>query len=303
MTVVLGDALSVRSAPNDTPPGASRFSRLAAGVRRQWVRIVRGLGLAGGLCFGGWMAATALPAASFLAVDSIVVRGNEQLSDGEVLTLMSGLRGAAILSVDLAEHQRRLAASPWLAGVTLRRRLPSTVEVLVRERRPVAIARFGGRLYLVDASGVVVDVYGPRFAQFDFPIVDGLEGDGEGDAEIVDPRRMALAARLLAQLASRPDVLNAVSQIDVADPHDAVVLLDDDVALLHLGTDRFLQRLRLYAELAPVLREQVRDIDEVDLRFDPRVYVRSAGQPVSAPGRRVADWSAAVPGGAFASRR
>ena len=297
-----GDALSVRSAPKDTEPGASRLRPLAAGVRRQWVGIARGLGLAGGLCFGGWMAATGLPAASFLAVDNIVVRGNEQLSDGEVLALMSGLRGAGILSVDLAEHQRRLAASPWLAGVTLRRRLPSTVEVLVRERRPVALARFGGRLFLVDASGVVVDLYGPRFAQLDFPIVDGLEG-GEEDAEIVDPGRMALAARLLAQLASRPDVLNAVSQIDVADPHDAVVLLDDDVALLHLGTDRFLERLRLYAELAPVLRERVRDIDEVDLRFDPRVYVRSAGRPVSAPGRRVADWSAAVPGGAFASRR
>ena len=302
MTVVPGDVLSIRSAPNDTAPGASRLRRLAAGVRRQWVGIARGLGLAGGLCFGGWMAATGLPAASFLAVDNIVVRGNEQLSDGEVLALMSGLRGAGILSVDLAEHQRRLAASPWLAGVTLRRRLPSTVEVLVRERRPVALARFGGRLYLVDASGVVVDLHGPRFAQFDFPIVDGLEG-GEEDAEIVDPERMALAARLLAQLASRPDVLNAVSQIDVADPHDAVVLLDDDVALLHLGTDRFLERLRLYAELAPVLRERVRDIDEVDLRFDPRVYVRSAGRPVSGPGRRVADWSAAVPGGAFASRR
>ena len=182
------------------------------------------------------MAAAELPAAPFLAVDDIVVRGNEQLSDGEVLALLSGLRGASILSVDLAAHQRRLAASPWLTGVTLRRRLPSTVEVLVSERRPIALARFGGRLFLLDASGVVVDGYGPRFARFDLPIVR-WPGGGEGDAETADPRRMALAARLLAQLAGEPDVLNAVSQIDVADPRDAVVLLDRDAALLHLGTD------------------------------------------------------------------
>ena len=306
MTIVLRNALSVPSAPSRTDPGPSGLRRLAAGARRRWVRTVRGLVLAGGLGFGGWMAAAELPAAPFLAVDDIVVRGNEQLSDGEVLALLSGLRGASILSVDLAAHQRRLAASPWLAGVTLRRRLPSTVEVLVSERRPIALARFGGRLFLLDASGVVVDGYGPRFARFDLPIVDGLEG-GEGDAETADPRRMALAARLLAQLAGEPDVLNAVSQIDVADPRDAVVLLDRDAALLHLGTDRFVKRLRLYAELAPVLREQVRDIDEVDLRFGPRVYVRPAGQAARAPGRvvdGVADGPAAGrPGGAFASGR
>ena len=306
MTLVPRNALSAPFPPVDPAPRGSRMKRLAAGVGRHRARVARGLGLACGLCFGGWMAAAALPAAPFLAIDNVVVKGNRQLSDGEVLALMPGLRGAGILSVDLADQQRRLSASPWLTGGTLRRRLPSTVEVFVTERRPIAIARFGGRLYLVDASGAIVDGYEPRFARFDFPIVDGLGGEGES-AEVVDPGRMALAARLLEQLASQPDVLDTVSQIDVADPGDAVVLLDDDVTLLHLGTERFLARLRLYAELAPVLREEVRDIDEIDLRFDPRVYVRPGGRARSASSRRVdgvaGRAAAGRPGGAFASRR
>lgn len=261
---------------NGPEPPPSGLNRLAAGAARHWRRAVRGLGLAGGLCGAGWTAAAALPAAPFLAVDDVVVRGNARLSDGEVTALMPGLRGAGILSVDLEDYRRRLSASPWVSGAALRRRLPSTIEVHVTERRPIALAQFGGRLFLLDASGVIVDAYGPRFAEFDFPIVDGLGGE-EPAAGDVDPKRMELAARLLAALASRPDVLAAVSQIDVADPDDAVVLLDDDVALLRLGRERFLARLRLYAELAPLLRERVRDIDEVDLRFDPRVYVRAGG--------------------------
>ena len=306
MTVVPRNALSAPFSPADPAPRTSRMQRFAARAGRHRARVARGLGLAGGLCFGGWMAAAELPAAPFLAIDNVVVQGNRQLSDGEVLALMPGLRGASILSVDLADQQRRLSASPWLTGGTLRRRLPSTVEVFVTERRPIAIARFGGRLYLLDASGAIVDGYGPRFARFDFPIVDGLGGEG-GNAEHVDPGRMALAARLLEQLASRPDVLDTVSQIDVADPGDAVVLLDDDVTLLHLGTERFLARLRLYAELAPVLRAEVRDIDEIDLRFDPRVYVRPGGRARSGSSRRVdgvaGRAAAGRPGGAFASRR
>ena len=258
--------------PPNGPRRPSRLERLASAAALHRWRVVRRLGLAAGLCFGGWTAATGLPAAPFLVVDDVVVHGNEQLSDGGVLALMPGLRGAGILSVDLEEHRRRLSASPWLTSGALRRRLPSTVEVFVTERRPVALARFGGRLFLLDASGTVVDAYGPRFAAFDFPIVDGL--GGAGGTETVDPERMALAARLLAELAGRPDVLGAVSQVDVADPDDAVVLLGDDVTLLHLGAERFLARLRLYAELAPLLHEEVRDVDEVDLRFDPRVIVR-----------------------------
>ncbi len=308
------DVVSTRSPANELEPPPPRLRRLAAGVGRHRARVARGLLLAAGLSFGGWMAATELPGAPFLAVDDIVVHGNEQLSAGEVLALMPDLRGAAILSVDLDEQRRLLSASPWLTGGTLRRRLPSTVEVFVTERRPVALARFGGRLFLLDASGTVVDGYGPRFAHLDFPIVDGLEKEGGHGASAVDPARMALAARLLAELAGRPDVLDAVSQIDVADPGNAVVLLDDDVVLLHLGAERFLPRLRLYAELAPLLSEEVADIDAVDLRFDPRVYVRERARGRGPGGRREPAWSrqgagvadaaaAGRPAGAFASHR
>ncbi len=308
------DVVSTRSPANELEPPPARPGRLAGGVRRHRVRIACGLILAGGLSFGGWMAAAELSGAPFLAVDDIVVHGNRQVSAGEVLALMPGLRGAPILSVDLDDHRRLLSASPWLAGATLRRRLPSTVEVFVTERRPVALGRFGGRLFLMDASGAVVDGYGPRFAHFDFPIVDGLEKEGAEGASVVDPERMALAARLLAELAGRPDVLDAVSQIDVADPGNAVVLLDDDVVLLHLGAERFLPRLRLYADLAPLLREEARDIDAVDLRFDPRVVVRDRAPGRGSGGRKgpvrsrqvagVADAAAAGrPAGAFALRR
>ena len=305
------DIVSTRSPANELDPPPPRLRRFAAGVR---ARVARGLILAGVLSWVGWMAASELPGAPFLTIDDIVVHGNEHLSAGEVLALMPGLRGAAILSVDLHDHRRRLTASPWLTGGTLRRRLPSTVEVFVTERRPAALARFGGRLFLLDASGAVVDGYGPRFAHFDFPIVDGLEREEREGGPVVDPERMALAARLLAELQGRPDVLAAVSQIDVADPRNAVVLLDDDVVLLHLGAERFLPRLKLYAELAPLLREEVRDVDEVDLRFDPRVYVRGRAPDRGSAGREEPAWSRQVagvadaaaagrPGGAIALRR
>ena len=64
------------------------------------------------------------------------------------------------------------------------------------------------------------------------------------------------------------------------------MLLEGDTALLHLGEDKFLERVQSYLELSPALRERVTDIDYVDLRFESRVYVRpaaGAGRGASRP--------------------
>ena len=79
-----------------------------------------------------------------------------------------------------------------------------------------------------------------------------------------------------------------MSQIDVHDARDAVVLLESDPAMLHLGDDRFVERLQNYVDLSSALHARVPEIDYVDLRFDERVYVRPVGgtaRPISARAR------------------
>ncbi len=70
-----------------------------------------------------------------------------------------------------------------------------------------------------------------------------------------------------------------MSQVDVSNPHDAVVLVGDDPAWLHLGDTRFVERLTTYFELEPTLKERFHDVDYVDLRFDDHVYVHARGAP------------------------
>ena len=63
-------------------------------------------------------------------VDQINVRGNHRLSNGEVLAMLQSLRGRSVLAVDLAEWRQALLNSPWVADASLRRTLPSTVDVV-----------------------------------------------------------------------------------------------------------------------------------------------------------------------------
>ena len=226
--------------------------------------------------YSGYRATALVLHASGLQVRRIDVRGNVRLSSGDVQAIVDGLRGSNILTADLAAYRRRLMESPWVADAALRRLLPSTVEVFVSERRPMGLCRLGSTLYLVDPHGTLIDEFGPQYSEFDLPIIDGLAPAPNGGQPVIDESRAELAARVIDAVAPRKDLAQRVSQIDVSDAHDAVVLLQNDTALLHLGEDKFLERLQSYVDLAPALRQRVPDIDYVDLRFDERVYVRPA---------------------------
>lgn len=264
-------------------PAEKNFRRahVKPGRRRGWRayvgwRPVRRVAAMCVVAFAAYRAFDLVMSASPLLVSRIAVRGNVRLSNGEVQALAEGLRGTSILLADLESYRAKVLESPWVADAALRRVLPSTVEVFISERRPVGLCRLGDDLFLVDRHGTVIDQFGPRYVEFDLPIIDGLVRVPDGAHATIDPSRAELAARVIESLAAQRDLAKRVSQIDVRDVRDAVVLLEDDPALLHVGDDRFLERVQAYLDLAPTLRERVPEIDYVDLRFDERVYVRPA---------------------------
>lgn len=240
--------------------------------RRAWA-VARIAAIAAVLVLAGAYIWRTVPDASFLRVEHIVVRGTAHVSSGEALAILEEMRGRPMLRTNLEEWRSRLQSSAWVKQARLHRVLPSTIEVDIVERVPVAVGRDGDRLFLVDSSGTVIDEFGPRYADFDLPLVDGLIEAGDGAEH---DRRAALGGRVLAAFAAEPEVLHQVSQIDVRDARNAVVLLKNDETRLHLGDREFVERVKAYLELQPAFRADAAVLDYVDLRFDSRVFVRPA---------------------------
>lgn len=259
-----------------------RRAHVKPGRKRRWRGFVKPLlawgAVGAALAYGVYRTSVIVAQAHVLVVDRIIVRGNERLSDGEVLVVLNGLRGESLMWTDLDVWRRRLMASPWVRDAALRRSLPSTVEVVVSERQPIGIGRVNGEMYLVDERGVIIDQYGPQYADLDLPIVDGLSASPADTGSMTDEARAELAARLIAAVKGTPEIARRLSQVDVTDLHNASVILSGDHAVIQLGEDHFLARLQSYLDLAAALRERVADIDSVDLRFDDRIYVTPAGK-------------------------
>lgn len=221
-----------------------------------------------------WGANTVMDAGRF-SIDTVSVHGNTYLAADEVRELVKGIEGQSIFRVRLDEFQLRVVDNQWVRTATLRRVFPSTIDIAITERTPVALGRLNGQLYLVDALGTIIDTAGPQYSAFDLPIVDGLLTD-ESNGGTADPRRAQLMERLLVELAPRADLKKRVSQVDVSDPTNAIVLLNGEPARLYLGDTKFLERLQRYEEAQAGIREHVSAIDYFELRFD-RIFVGTTG--------------------------
>jgi cell division protein FtsQ len=271
-------------------PSDRRFRRARVTPTRKprlfglsWWKAGRAAVLLALILYVGYLAVRDVLQADALTITRITVSGNSRLSKGEVVALLDGIRGANMLTVDIESWRQKVLSSPWVADAAVRRVLPGTVAVAVAERQPMGIGRVNDDLYLIDDRGGIIDQFGPNYAEFDLPIIDGLAAAPRDDGPLIDETRAALAGRVLASLQSRPDLARRVSEIDVRDVRDAVLILKGDTALVRVGNEQFAERLQSYLDLAPALRERVAAIDYVDLRFDERVYVRPQSKRSAGP--------------------
>ncbi|HEX6669908.1 MAG TPA: FtsQ-type POTRA domain-containing protein, partial [Gemmatimonadales bacterium] len=167
----------------------------------------------------------------------------------------------------------RLRSSPWVADATVSRTLPDTLRVEVRERAPLALAEVE-RLYLMDADGVLIDMYGPRTAGFDLPSVRGL---GSVDVEA----RRDRAQRAGALLADLGELGAEVSEVEVEDSGDLRVVLRGAGEVVRLGAPPYRSRLLTFLGLRQELAARCPDAEYFDLRFRDRIYAKQPIKPVA----------------------
>lgn len=221
-----------------------------------------------------WTGYSRVMASERLRVARVEVRGSRFLSEGEVRELLGPAVGENILNLDIEALKSRLRASPWVADATVTRTLPDTLRVVVRERVPLALAELE-RLYLMDGDGALIDVYGPRTAAFDLPIVRGLQR-----AEPEERRRRAeIAGALLRDLG---DLGAEVSEVEVEQSGDLRVVLKGAGEVVRMDAPPYRTRLVTFLSLREELRARCPRALWFDLRFRDRIYVMQPPEPAPA---------------------
>jgi cell division protein FtsQ len=205
--------------------------------------------------------------------DDIEVSGLENVTRAQVSEAMGGDIGRNIFFVPLSERKRSLEKIPWVESASVMRFVPNRLKIEIHERIPVAFARVGSKVFLVDAAGVLMDLPIAHKKKYSFPVILGMN---LGEPRSTSAARMKLYNQLISQLDSGGARYSQdLSEVDISDPDDVKVLVGDPrgEVLVHLGTSSYLERYKIYVAHVQEWRQQFSRLESVDLRYDNQIVV------------------------------
>ncbi|QNI32281.1 FtsQ-type POTRA domain-containing protein [Alloacidobacterium dinghuense] len=228
------------------------------------------------------------------SASSIQIDGNSQLTRADLLTVFGADIGRNLFFVPLPQRRKELEQVPWVAHATVMRILPNQLRVAIVERQPIAFARIGNKIKLVDPDGVLLDMQPAALAakHYSFPVVTGINPD---DPLSVRAPRMRIYQKFMNEIDSSGEKLSrSLSEIDISDPEDVQGLVSsgNSEILLHFGEDNFLNRWHEYQSHLAEWKQQYPHLASVDLRYDRQVVLKMAD---NAPGTQDAPAAPATP--------
>ena len=205
--------------------------------------------------------------------DQIEVAGADHVAHAQIMEVMGGDIGRNIFFVPLAERKQQLEQIPWVESASVMRFVPNRLRIEIHERTPVAFARIGSHISLIDAGGTLMELAPGGKHKYSFPVIEGMNA---GEPLSTRAARMKNYNELVREIdSSGARYSQELSEVDLTDPEDVKVLAADanGEVLVHLGSGNYLQRYKTYVTHVQQWRQQFDKLESVDLRYDGQIIV------------------------------
>ena len=227
--------------------------------------------------------------------DNIEVTGTQNVTKPQIMEVMGADIGRNIFFIPLAQQKAQLEQIPWVESASVMRFVPNRLKVEIHERTPVAFARVGPRMSLIDAGGTLMELT-PKH-KYSFPVILGMN---PGEPLSTRAPRMKAYAEMVRELdAGGARYSQDLSEVDLSDLEDVKVRVNDAAGdvLVHLGSSDYLRRYKIYVTHAQGWRQQFQKLESVDLRYDNQIIVNPE---IQRPAKQAALSPAAVKAAAAA---
>lgn len=203
--------------------------------------------------------------------DNIDVTGIENVSKAQIMEVMGADIGRNIFFVPLLQQKTQLEQIPWVESASIMRFVPNRLKVEIHERTPVAFARVGPRIFLIDGGGTLMEL--PQKHKYSFPVILGMN---PGEPLSTRVPRMKAYNELVEELdSSGAHYSQDLSEVDVSDLDNIKIRANDPAGdvLVELGSSDYLKRYRTYVSHVQEWRQQFQKLESVNLRYDNQVIV------------------------------
>ena len=216
------------------------------------------------------------PSMLLLKPDQIEVNGNRIVGREAVLQQFVQDRNRSVLLVPLDVRRSEIERISWVESASVQRILPNRLRIELTERSPVAFARNGNQLALIDAHGVILDR--PQGEDMRFPIVDGVSEEVARDQR---EKRMQTYEEFIKDVdLVRAGSSDRVSEIDLSNTKDLRVVMtglasanDSQAVTIHFGSGEFTGKYKMLVDNFSQWQANAGRVQSIDLQYTRQVVV------------------------------
>jgi len=216
------------------------------------------------------------PSMLLLKPEQIELTGNHVVTRDAVLKQFLEDRNHSVLQIPLDLRRRQLEQIPWVESASVQRILPNRLRIELTERTPVAFARNGNELELIDPHGVILDR--PRDADFQFPVVTGVSDDLPRDQR---EKRMQLFQEFMKDIELvRGGASQSISEVELSIPKDLRVVMtgltnatDTQAVTVHFGSSDFSSKFKMLVDNFSQWQAHTGRVQSIDLQYARQVVV------------------------------
>jgi cell division protein FtsQ len=227
------------------------------------------------------------PQFALVKPEQIEVSGNKIVTRDAVLKQFLRDRNHSVVQIPLDKRRSELEQLPWVETAAVQRILPNRIRVELNERTPIAFARSGNSLYLIDVRGVILDR--PPSEDWRFPIVSGVSEELPREQR---EKRMQMYQEFLKAIdLVRSGSSEQVSEIDLASARDLRAVMtglagptDPQAVTIHFGSGDFTAKYRMLVENFSQWQANAGRVHSIDLQYSRQVILNpdsSAGVTVA----------------------
>lgn len=177
-----------------------------------------------------------LLSSSLFNINTIIVEGNNKLSEEKVISISSIELYTNIFNFSKAKAELKIKENPYVEDVKISRKLPSSILITVDERVPTYMLQFADSYVYINNQGYMLEISNEKL---EIPILTGFTTDlsnikAGNRINSDDLNKMGMVIKIYQTL-NNNDIAEIVSKIDMSNERNYTLFFDSEGKKVYLG--------------------------------------------------------------------
>ena len=212
--------------------------------RNKKIKLILKIVLSLGIIIGGIIFAMTSP---IFNIKNIEVLNNEEVSSETIISISEIKTEENIFKFKKSDVIKNIKENPYIESVEIKRKLPSTVQIDVKERIPQYSVEFMEKYVYISSQGYLLEISEDSKG---FPIIQGIVTPEE---EIEAGKRLCIEdlekledVIKIMNIAKENELDSKISFINIKNKNEYVLYLEEENKKVHLGDNTNLSNKMIY---------------------------------------------------------